>query len=53
MNSKKQKPFSKDILYIGDIETVCKTIIDKLRNDVSHKLHRRGAVVGISGGIDS
>lgn len=53
MCSKKQKPFSKNILYIESIETVCEKIIDKLRNDVSHKLYRRGAIVGISGGIDS
>ncbi len=53
MSSKKQKPFSKNILYIESIETVCEKIIDKLRNDVSHKLYRRGAIVGISGGIDS
>lgn len=47
------KPFSKDILYIDNIETVCNTIIEKLRTDVSKTLQRRGAVIGISGGIDS
>lgn len=49
----KIKPFSKDILYIDNIETVCNTIIEKLRTDVSKTLQRRGAVIGISGGIDS
>ena len=53
MNSKKQKPFSKDILHIENIETICNEIIEKLRTDVAQKLNRRGAVVGISGGIDS
>lgn len=48
-----RKPFSKDILHIENIETVCNEIIQKLRSDVSKKLQRRGAVIGISGGIDS
>jgi NAD+ synthase len=53
MNSKNQKPFSKEILYIENIKIVCENIIEKLRIDVSQNLSRRGAVVGISGGIDS
>ena len=48
-----RKPFSKDILHIDNIETVCNEIIAKLKNDVGRKLQRRGAVIGISGGIDS
>ena len=47
------KPFSKDILHIENIEEVCNTIISKLKSDVAQKLQRRGAVIGISGGIDS
>jgi NAD+ synthase len=47
------KPFSKDILHIENIEETCNNIIAKLRNDVAHTLQRRGAVIGISGGIDS
>jgi len=47
------KPFSKDILHIENIETVCNNIIKKLKTDVAKKLQRRGAVIGISGGIDS
>jgi NAD+ synthase len=31
----------------------CEKIISKLRNDVTHILKKKGAVVGISGGIDS
>ena len=53
MNSKERKPFSKDILHIENIEEVCNSIMEKLKNDVAFKLQRRGAVVGISGGIDS
>ncbi|MBT8182305.1 MAG: NAD(+) synthase, partial [Eudoraea sp.] len=53
MNTTQLKPFSKDILHIEDIDTVCNTIIEKLRNDVYKTLQRRGGVVGISGGIDS
>ena len=47
------KPFSKDILHIENIEIVCNDIIKKLKTDVAKKLQRRGAVIGISGGIDS
>ena len=47
------KPFSKDILYIENIDEVCEKIIIKLKQDVKYKLQRRGAVIGISGGIDS
>ncbi|MEH1009020.1 NAD(+) synthase [Winogradskyella sp. ECml5-4] len=47
------KSFSKDILHIENIETVCNDIIKKLKTDVAKKLQRRGAVIGISGGIDS
>ncbi|MGJ8550505.1 NAD(+) synthase [Winogradskyella wichelsiae] len=48
-----RKPFSKDILHIENIESVCNEIIEKLKNDVTRKLQRRGAAIGISGGIDS
>ncbi|MCM4167321.1 NH(3)-dependent NAD(+) synthetase [Arenibacter antarcticus] len=47
------KPFSKDILFLENIDEVCNNIITKLKNDVYQKLQRRGAVIGISGGIDS
>lgn len=48
-----KKPFSVDILHIDDIELFCNTIVQKLREDVFQHLNRKGAVVGISGGIDS
>lgn len=53
MESKIRQPFSKDILKIENIEAVCNEIIAKLKTDVARKLQRRGAVIGISGGIDS
>lgn len=53
MESTIRKPFSKDILHIEDIDSVCNQIIEKLKKDVAKTLQRRGGVVGISGGIDS
>jgi NAD+ synthase len=51
MNEK--KPFAKDIILLDDIESAVNEITAKLRDDVFHKLNRKGAVIGISGGIDS
>jgi len=45
-------PFHKDILKI-DVATVTGDLVAKLRRDVRQKLRRSGAVVGISGGVDS
>jgi NAD+ synthase len=53
MKTKELKPFSKDILKFDDIDSVCNQIIEKLKKDVPKILSRRGAIVGISGGIDS
>jgi NAD+ synthase len=44
--------FTKDSIYLNAAEETEK-IISKLKDDVLHKLKKRGAVVGISGGIDS
>lgn len=44
--------FSKDVLCI-DAEVLATTIAATIREQVLGKLKRRGAVVGISGGIDS
>tara|TARA_R110001583_G_scaffold8896_2_gene41986 strand:- start:38630 stop:39607 length:978 start_codon:yes stop_codon:yes gene_type:complete len=49
----KTKAFSKDILNLENIELVCDDICQKLRNNIKKKLGRRGAIIGISGGIDS
>ncbi len=51
MNPK--KTFSKDIILLDNIEDVVSSIVGKLREDVLQNFRRKGAVVGISGGIDS
>ncbi len=51
MNPK--KPFSKDIILLDNIETVVENIVQKMREDVLDRFKRKGAVVGISGGVDS
>jgi NAD+ synthase len=48
-----KKPFSKDIILFDDVESVVNKITAKLIDDVSVKMKRNGAVIGISGGIDS
>jgi len=48
-----RKPFSKDIILLRDPEAVVKEITTKLQKDVLVDFKRNGAVVGISGGIDS
>ena len=53
MKNSDKKPFSKDILVIDNIQSACDTIVSRLRENVQHRLHRMGGVVGISGGIDS
>jgi NAD+ synthase len=44
--------FHKDILAF-DAAEVTEQLVAQLRQDIHHTLRRRGAVVGISGGIDS
>lgn len=53
MKSIAKKPFSKEVLYIENIESLCNALLSKLRNNVTRNLQRRGGIVGISGGIDS
>jgi len=53
MNSKNKKPFSKDILKIEDIESAVNQLAQKLKEDIYLRCKRKGAVIGISGGIDS
>jgi NAD+ synthase len=48
-----RKKFSRDIILLDNVETSVNGIVDKLHNDVLHKLKRFGTVIGISGGIDS
>ena len=48
-----KKTFSKDIILLDNVESVVNKITEKLKDDVLNKLKRNGAVIGISGGIDS
>ncbi len=48
-----KKKFSKDILHIDDIEAAVERIGKQMQEDIFRKFKRRGAVIGISGGIDS
>ncbi len=50
---KTRKPFSKEIILLENVETATSKIISKLQQDVLYNFKRSGAVVGISGGIDS
>ncbi|TRX66343.1 NAD(+) synthase [Carboxylicivirga sp. M1479] len=45
--------FNKDIIKLKSISKTIEQITTKLKHDVGKVLKRRGAVVGISGGIDS
>ncbi|WP_430809848.1 MULTISPECIES: NAD(+) synthase [unclassified Carboxylicivirga] len=45
--------FSKDLIKINDVQATINHIVERLKNDVTRVLRRQGAVVGISGGIDS
>ncbi len=45
--------FSSDILKIADINKEIERLSGKLKEDIFGKLKRKGAVIGISGGIDS
>lgn len=46
-------PFTKDILKIKDIEKLADELGKMLKEEIFFKNKRRGAVIGISGGIDS
>ncbi len=50
---KTRKPFSKEIILLDNVETATNKIANKLQQDVLQNFKRKGAVVGISGGIDS
>jgi NAD+ synthase len=47
------KQFSKDILIFKNVEEEADRISGKLKDDILRVLKRKGAVIGISGGIDS
>jgi NAD+ synthase len=48
-----KKPFSKDIILLDNVEETVNEIVIKMRKDILQVLNRNGAVLGISGGIDS
>lgn len=45
--------FSRDILKIQDMETLVDKLTTKIREDITARHKRYGAVIGLSGGIDS
>lgn len=53
MEPKITTPFSKDRLKFEDVEAEALRISGKLKDDILGTLKRKGAVIGISGGIDS
>jgi NAD+ synthase len=53
MDQELKQRFSKDILFINNIESKVENISKKLKEDILMVLKRKGAIVGISGGIDS
>lgn len=53
MSSKSTIAFSKDILNFKNVEEEVSRITGKLKDDILGVIKRKGAVIGISGGIDS
>lgn len=53
MIKENKESFAKDILLLQNIEEKVLSITQKLKEAIFHQLKRRGAVIGISGGIDS
>ena len=45
--------FNRDILKVQDMETLVDKLCTKIREDVTIRHNRYGAVIGLSGGIDS
>lgn len=45
--------FSKSILKLSDINQTVTNITQRLKHDIHNELKRKGAIIGISGGIDS
>jgi NAD+ synthase len=48
-----KKTFSPELLKLNNIEGFVNNIATKLKNDVFITCHKQGAIIGISGGIDS
>lgn len=45
--------FNKNVLTLQDPAAECRQIANNIKHNVLQRLHRSGAVIGISGGIDS
>ncbi|HMI78418.1 MAG TPA: NAD(+) synthase [Ferruginibacter sp.] len=45
--------FSKDSLRLENVEAIANDLAARLKNDITSQCRKRGAIVGISGGIDS
>jgi NAD+ synthase len=48
-----KEPFSKEILKIKDVDSLVLQLCEHLKEEIFGRFKRRGAVIGISGGIDS
>lgn len=53
MIQNKKQPFSKDILHFENVGSIVDRLGEQLKDQIFIKFKRRGAVIGISGGIDS
>lgn len=53
MESNNKQSFTKEILNIINVDDKISQITTKLKNDITVSLKRKGAVIGLSGGIDS
>lgn len=53
MGNMHKEPFSKDILRIKDVEKLVNHLGEVIVEETFRKYKRKGAVIGISGGIDS
>ncbi len=53
MSTTQKPPFSRDIIKLKNLDEVVENICSKLKQDIGKRFRRRGAVIGISGGIDS
>ena len=53
MSKTEKPPFSRDIIKLKNLDEVVENITSQLKQDIGKRFRRYGAVIGISGGIDS
>lgn len=53
MTQETRPPFSKEIILIPDLEAEINRLAHRINEDILIRMKRKGAVLGISGGIDS